>query len=109
MGSCIKIENKLQQEIKTFQDLPIDRAHKMALPIPGLKSRISSAIVWSLRDLRKKGVMTLLILSKSSNAYIKSQDGLRGFYSIKHENSDSWAYEVMGVFGFLSDTNIDPE
>ena len=86
---------------ETFKDMPIEESLKMALPIPGLKSRISTAIIFSLCDLRKKGIMTLLTLSKSSNAYIKSQEGLPGFYSIKHDNSCSWFFEVKSQCSFL--------
>ena len=53
---------------------------------------------------------TLLVLSKSSNAYIKSQEGLPGFYSIKHDNSCSWFFEVKSQCGFLkSEASLDPE
>jgi len=59
--------------------------------------------------LRKKGVKTLLTLSKSSNAYIKSQEGLPGFYSIKHDNSCSWFFEVKSQCGFLkNESNMEP-
>ena len=90
--------------------MPIEPSLKMSLPIPNLKSRISTAIIFSLRDLRKKGVKTLLVLSKSSNAYIKSQDGLPGFYSVKHDNSCSWFFEVKSQCGLVkSETSLDPE
>jgi len=35
-------------QYETFEDMPFEEALKMSLPIPGLKSRISSAIIFSL-------------------------------------------------------------
>ena len=57
---------------KKFTDMPINAALVHKLPIPGLRSRLSTAIIFSLCDVRKSGIRTLLLLSKNSNAYIKS-------------------------------------
>ena len=44
-------------------------------------------------------------MSKSTNAYIKSQDGLPGFYSTEHDNSSSWFFEVRHAYGIMK---MDP-
>ena len=38
-----------------------------------------------------------LLMSRSSRAFIISQNGLEGFVNLKHDNIDSWLYEA-GVF-----------
>ena len=74
--------------------MPIDESHReFNLPIPSLQSEISSAIIWSLLDLQREGVKTLLVLSKSSNAYIKTKAGLPDFFLVDHDNCYSWFYE----------------
>ena len=40
-------------------------------------------------------------MSKSTNAYIKSQDGLPGFYSTEHDNSSSWFFDVRNGYGII--------
>ena len=109
MGTCFKHELKSQGTsakdsppqplYETISEMPIDDSLKMALPIPGLQSRISSAHIFSLQELRKKGIKILLVLSKSTNAYIKSQDGLPGFYLTEHDNSSSWLFDVKNAYG----------
>ena len=80
---------------ESFKDMPVDKTLVHDTPIPGLRSRISTAIIFGLKDLKKSGIKTLLLLSKTSNTYIKSQDGLPGFFKVKHTSNETWFFELI--------------
>ena len=65
-----------------------------ALPIPNLKSRLSTSIIFSYQDRRKAVVKLLLILCHSGRAFVITQDGLKGFLMTNHDNIASWLIEL---------------
>ena len=58
--------------IKVFEELIIDEKRRHDLPFKAIKSRVATAIMMSYRDVKKHVVMTLLLLSNSSRAFIIS-------------------------------------
>ena len=91
MGACHKTAVAIQplkldpqQSEQLFKILKFDKKLKDSLPIPGIKSRLSSAIVLSFYSRRKKVVTLMLVLSRESRAYIISQEGLPGFLVEKY-------------------------
>ena len=99
MGNCVTMRESARQareeveyKIITWQgaessiDLQVDRKLKDALPFPGIKSRLSSAIVLSFIGRRKKVVMRVIMLSKSCRAYIITQGCLPGFLLAQYQN-----------------------
>ena len=61
-----------QQSKRAFKNLKFETSLKDSLPIPGIKSRLSSAIVLSFYSRRKKVISLVLVLSRASRAYIIS-------------------------------------
>ena len=93
MGAChktavVKKPLKLdpQQSEHWFEILKFEKKLKDSLPIPGIKSRLSSAIILSFYSRRKKVVSLMLVLSRESRAYIISQEGLPGFLVEKYNS-----------------------
>ena len=81
-------------QYESFKDMPFDKSLVHLTPIPNLRSRLSSAIIFSQLELKKSGIKILLLLSKTSNTYIKTSDGLPGFFKERHTEPLSWAFEV---------------
>ena len=86
-----------------LSDLPLDKSRKDNLPFPTLKSRISTAIILTFKGLQKEVVVIAIKLSKSSRAYIISQEGLPGFLKVRYTNSDSWIYDLLGSAALRSE------
>jgi hypothetical protein len=65
------------------------------------------AEIWSLFGLKKEVSITLIQLSKSSRAFIISQEGLKGFCLQLHESDASfnyyWKSITAPVVNLLSD------
>ena len=76
-----------------------------ALPFHLLKSRISTAIVLSYYDTKKKAVKMTMVLSKSSRAYIITQGYLQGFLLERHENVMSWLFDLKTVPQFREEVS----
>ena len=74
------------RRVRSIADFKYDAKDRHQLPIPGLQSRLSTALIWSRFDSAKVTLKTLLLLSRGSHAYIISQDGLRGFMPTQYED-----------------------
>ena len=59
---------------------------KDALPFKGLNSRHASAVICKQYGRRKEVMKMNLLMSRSSRAFIISQNGLEGFVNAKHDN-----------------------
>ena len=59
--------------------MEISPEFKHALPLPFLESRHVSAKIFGMLDTKKKSISILLLLSKSSRAFVITQKGLPGF------------------------------
>ena len=81
MGNCVnKARNdRLQLEsrrklklskIVRITDLKVDRSLFHSLPIPRLPSRLASATVFSFQGIKRDVIALLIVMSKSSRAYI---------------------------------------
>ena len=57
-------------DIVKITDLIVDHRHRHSLPIPRLPSRLASATVFSFKGVKRDVVMLLIVLSRSSRAYI---------------------------------------
>ena len=66
-------------KIVRITDLKVDRSQRHSLPIPRLQSLLASATIFSFKGLRKDVIVVLIVLSRSSRAYIITQEGLPGF------------------------------
>ena len=60
-----------------------------------IPSRLSTAVIFSFKGRKKPVIKMLLILSKSSRAFIITQGGLPGFLLNHHNNSASCLYEIF--------------
>ena len=65
--------------ITTITDLKVDRSRVHSLPIPHLPSRLASATIWSFQGVKRDVIVLLILMSRSSRAYIITQEGLPGF------------------------------
>ena len=74
--------------------LPVNKQLIHALPIPGVQSRLCTAIIFSYQNLNKDVIVIALQLSKRTRAYIITQEGLPGFLFDHHESIESWLYEI---------------
>ena len=96
-----------------FSELIVEQDLKHSLPIELLKSRLATALVFSLFDRRKQVLKLLLTISKSSRTFIITQEGLPGFLLTFHDNIGSWLNELKVSesykleTGFPLDANID--
>ena len=78
-----------------FNDFPVEQQHKKDLPLNKLRSRLVTAVIFGLHGRKIKVIKMLLTLSKSSRAFIITQNGLKGFLSEHHNNRFSWFYELQ--------------
>ena len=62
-----------------FEDLTVSPEFTHALPLPCLESRHVSAKIFGMLNTKKKSISILLLLSKSSRAFVITQKGLPGF------------------------------
>ena len=67
--------------------------YRKALPFSKIRSRLPTAIILSLYGRKIKVIRVMLTVSKSSHAFIVTQDFLKGFLLNSHCNSASWFYE----------------
>ena len=104
-----------QQPKLAFKNLKIEKKLKDSLPIPGIKSRLSSAIVLSFYSRRKKVISLVLVLSRASRAYIISQEGLPGFLVEKYSTLSQLMFTefkmskqfVLGICPEYSQAELD--
>ena len=71
----------------------VNQSQRHDLPFPGIKSRLVASIILGFDGCRNMVVSLSIRLSKSSRAFIISQNCLPGFIFQKHHNITSWLYE----------------
>ena len=95
--------NAVPHPHKHFYDLPVEPHRRANLPWTRLKSRLSTAIICTFWGRRKPVIVTMLTLNKSGRAYIITQEGLRGFLVNRHDNLNSWIFELQMSRDFIKD------
>ena len=88
MGNKLDKYRKQLLKIELLYDIPISKAHRHSLPFAKIKSRLCTAIILGFQGRQKLIVKMLIVLSKSSRAFIITQEGLPGFL-IKHHVSEA--------------------
>ena len=56
--------------IREIDDFDVDMGLKHSLPIPGINSRLASAVVLGYYSRRKKVIKTVIVLNRASRTYI---------------------------------------
>ena len=84
-------ENAKRRHLAQFR---VNQSDRHDLPFPRLKSRLASSIVLGYHGCRSTVVSLSIRLSKSSRAYILTQECLPGFVLPKHETLTSCLYEL---------------
>ena len=74
--------------------LRVDPSLTHSLPIPPIESRHASAILLSYFGRRKEVIKFLLTFHKAGRSFIITTNGLPGFLLTKHNNSNSFLYEL---------------
>ena len=64
---------------RRFSQFPVKKKDRHCLPTQRIKSRLCTAEIWSFFGLKKEVIKMLLVLGKSSRAFIVTQEGLKGF------------------------------
>ena len=84
-------------EIQRFDQLPVSAGLIHSLPFPSIKSRLCTAYIWTHFDIRKRAVAVLIKLSRSSRAFIITQQGLPGFLLSHFDNIQSFEFFAIGM------------
>ena len=85
----LKAARKRTKCLRSTEDLVVDEQLIHSYPIPGLKSRLSSAVIFSYLGLKKDVSRIVMVLSRRSRAYMITQGFLAGFLSLNYENLTS--------------------
>ena len=83
--------------IVDIRQFKVDKSLKDALPIPGIKSRICSAIIFGYLNKKKKVIAIVNVLNKSGRAYIVTQIGLPGFLTPHYPNLASLMFSELNM------------
>ena len=87
------------ETVRKLDDLHVKPSLRHSLPSDLIKSRLSTALVWSAFGLQKKVVVVLMVLSKRSRAFVISQRGLPGFLVTRHDNIASLMHAHFPLTG----------
>ena len=63
-----------------------------SLPLPGVNSRLASAVIPGFYGRRKKVIKTVIVLNRASRTYIITQGGLPGFLLEQYDTLESLMY-----------------
>ena len=83
--------------IVSLEQFKVDKSLKHSLPFPGLKSLLSSAIVLSFLNKKKKVIALINVLSRGGRAYILSQGGLNGFLTPRYDTLSSLLFSELSL------------
>ena len=82
-----------RKEKRSVASYVVNQSQRHDLPFPAIKSRLVTSIILGFNGCRNMVVSLSIRLSKSSRAFIISQNCLPGFIFQKHHNITSWLYE----------------
>ena len=83
-------------DVQSFDQFSVEQELIHSLPFPSIKSRLCTAYICTHFDIRKRAVVVLIKLSKSSRAFIITQNGLPGFLLHQFDNTPSFVFYAVG-------------
>ena len=102
-GKAKQIHLEILTKYTALSELKVNRDLTHSLPFGELKSRLCIAIILGHLARKKQVIKLMLILNKSSRAFIITQDGLPGFLIPNHDNKQSFFFELENYADFRNE------
>ena len=81
--------------ISGIHDLVVDDKLRHSLPLPGIQSRLASAVIFSFLGKKKNVSKTVIVLNRGGRAYIITQGFLAGFLISNYESLASLMFNEL--------------
>ena len=83
--------------IRGIQDLVVDAKLRHSLPLPGIQSRLASAVIFSFLGKKKNVSKIVIVLNRGGRAYIITQGFLAGFLMSNYDSLASLMFNELTI------------